>query len=93
MMKRISKKKKEKYIPPAVLKEWVNDIQGGELYEAFILDNKTVGSACGRYAHSSGAKIVSWNEFNEGKIDQLIKDTMGEKVLFEMHEFIKDKNA
>lgn len=86
-------KKKTKCVPPTILKKWINDIPGGELYEAFIQDDNSVWSACGRYAHSSGSMKVTWQEFKTGKLDDTIKNTMGETVLAEMHEFIKTRTA
>lgn len=86
-------KKKIKYVPPTILKKWINDIPGGDLHEAFIQDDNSVWSAGGRYAHSSGSTKVTWQEFKSGKLDETIRKTMGEAVLAEMHEFIDTRTA
>ena len=75
------------YIPPKIIKNWKSDSPSGELYEASIMDNKTVISAYGRYAHGSGCKIVSWAEFIDGEMNELVSKTMGRNVLDEiLHE-------
>ena len=64
--------------------EWKVDEPDKELYLAQILDNETVLSAYGRYAHSSGSKAVSWQEFLNGEMNELIEKTMGANVLAEL---------
>ena len=78
-----------KYVPPKVIANWENDIPNGELYSVTIFSNKTISSSCGRYAHSSGSKTVSWNEFIEGEMNKLVESTMGGKVLREIIEQLK----
>ena len=90
MWDKLFQKKITKYVAPSILKKWVNDVPDGELYETFIQDDNSVWSATGRYAHSSGSVNVTWEEFKAGKIDDLIKTTMGNDVLEEMHKFIKN---
>ena len=72
------------YKQPKALFEWKIDESNKELYLALILDNKTVLSAYGRYAHSSGSKSVTWQEFLAGEMNELVENTMGEKVLAEL---------
>ncbi|MBB1403879.1 hypothetical protein [Pseudoalteromonas sp. SG45-1] len=72
------------YEKPKPLYEWKIDEPDKELYIASILDNETVLSAYGRYAHGSGSKSVSWQEFLEGEMNELVEKTMGVKVLTEL---------
>ncbi len=87
------KRDKQKYMKPITLKKWVNDIADGELYEAFVNDDKTVWSTSGRFAHSSGATKVSWQEFDSGKMNDLIEKTIGVSVLTEIKRFINDAST
>lgn len=70
-------------------REWKNDIPKGELYELRILGDRTVVASYGRTAHSSGCKIVSWDEFRRGEMDDLVENTMGMIVLHEAKEYLK----
>lgn len=72
------------YIPPNLIQNWKIDEPGKELYEASIMDNQTVISAYGRYSHCSGCKIVSWQEFLGGEMNELVAKTMGVEVLSEI---------
>ncbi|PMN74203.1 hypothetical protein [Enterovibrio norvegicus] len=77
------------YKRPIPLCEWKIDEPDKELYLTQILDNETVLSAYGRYAHSSGSKSVSWQEFLDGEMNELVEKTMGIKVLTELLEKLK----
>ncbi len=72
------------YMRPNPLYEWKIDEPDKELYLAQILDNETVLSAYGRYEHGSGSKSVSWQEFLDGEMNELVEKTMGKKVLTEL---------
>ena len=74
---------KEKYRQPLVLHHWVNDIPEGEFYELTILDNGMVCCACGRYAHSSGSAMCTWQEFQVGELNGLVEKTVGSMALIE----------
>jgi hypothetical protein len=71
------------YRTPSKLKEWVNDMPNGELYELAVLDNRTICSSSGRYAHSSGSMSCTWEEFVRGEMHDLVTKTMGEAILAE----------
>lgn len=71
------------YRPSEALRCWANDVIGGELYSLTVFDDGTVSSACGRFAHSSGTLQCSYAEFLEGKLSNVVKNTMGELVLSE----------
>jgi hypothetical protein len=71
------------YRPPRELKKWMNDIPNGELYVLAVLDNRTVCSSSGRYAHSSGSMSCTWEEFVGGEMHDLVIKTMGEAILAE----------
>ncbi len=73
-----------KYKQPKPLFEWKIDEPDKELYLVAILDNETVLSAYGRYAHSSGSKFVSWKQFLSGEMNDLVEKTMGKQVLIEL---------
>ena len=77
------------YKQPSPLYEWKIDEPGKELNLVKILDNETVLSAYGRYAHSSGSKSVSWQEFLDGEMNELVEKTMGPKVLTELLSRLK----
>ncbi|MGI5308229.1 hypothetical protein [Rheinheimera sp. WS51] len=72
------------YKQPKSLFEWKLDEPDKELYLVSILDNKTVLSAYGRYAQGSGAKVVSWQAFLQGEMNDLIQSTMGTEILVEV---------
>ncbi|MCH7337764.1 hypothetical protein [Acinetobacter sp. NIPH 2699] len=86
------KKSKQKYQAPRIIRKWVLDNPEGELYEAFITSDKKVWSACGRYAHSSGSASTTWSDFLSGDLNELVQRTMGQKVLEEMLECLKQQN-
>jgi hypothetical protein len=77
------------YKRPEAIDKWIKDTPNEELYLVEILDDYTVLSAYGRYAHSSGSKKVSWQEFLNGEMNELIVKTMGEAVLREVIEKLK----
>lgn len=76
------------YRPPSKLKDWVNDIPNGERYELAVLDNQTICTSYGRYAHSSGSMSCSWEEFVRGEMHNLVTKTMGEAILAEAISFV-----
>jgi hypothetical protein len=78
------------YKRPNPLYEWKIDEPDKELYLAQILDNEMVLSAYGRHAHGSGSKIVSWQEFLDGEMNELVEKTMGLKVLTELLTQLKE---
>jgi hypothetical protein len=80
------------YKPPKVLREWTRDIPDGELYKLYIFDDKSVCSASGRYAHSSGSSTCSWSEFLAGSLNEVVQTTMGETILDESRQFIQGAN-
>ncbi|WP_171253799.1 hypothetical protein [Acinetobacter venetianus] len=43
-----------------------------------------VWSACGRYAHSSGSMSTTCSGFLAGDLNEVVRTTMGQKVLDEM---------
>ena len=51
-----------------------------------------VWSACGRYAHSSGSTSTTWSGFLAGDLNELVRTTMGQEVLEEMLECLKQQN-
>lgn len=69
------------YIQPKAISEWVIDEPNKEFYSVSIMDNETVISAYGRYAHNSGCKIVSWAEFINGEMNQLVISSLGNEIL------------
>lgn len=79
---------KSSYRPPKKLRQWVNDIPGGSLYELYVSDDKTICSATGRFAHDSGSTSCSWQEFLGGKLDALVLKTMGSSTLDEAKSFV-----
>ena len=72
------------YRQPKPLHEWKIDEPDKDLCIASILDDKTVLSANGRYAHGSGSKSVTWQAFLAGEMNELVEKTMGKKVLTEL---------
>lgn len=85
-------KPKKKYQAPRVIREWILDNPEGELYVAFITADQNVWSACGRYAHSSGSTSTTWSGFLAGDLNEVVRTTMGQKVLDEMIEYLKQQN-
>lgn len=77
------------YIPAKVIACWEIDNPEGELYKALIMDNQTVVLASGRYAHCSGCKIVSWQAFLSGELNELITNTIGSEILNELHDKLR----
>jgi hypothetical protein len=76
-----------------VLERWVNDIPDGDLYELIIFDNHTIFLCCGRFAHSSGSKFCSWDEFIEGNMQDDVIRSVGLQALQEAQEFLsRQKN-
>ncbi|MCJ8268028.1 MAG: hypothetical protein MJK04_01335 [Psychrosphaera sp.] len=78
------------YMQPKTVSQWTNDISNGELYSLSIMDDDTVVAACGRFAYSSGCKIVSWSEFLQGDMHQLVEKTMGNNILQEALDCLSD---
>ena len=72
------------YRRPKSIFERKVDEPGQELYLVSIQDDETVLSAYGRYAHGSGGKTVSWDEFLQGEMNGLVERTMGKEVLNEV---------
>ena len=68
------------------------DDPDGELYLAFITSDKNVWSTSGRYAHSSGSRSTTWSSFLAGDLIKLVRRTMGQNVLEEMLECLKQQN-
>ncbi|QER40470.1 hypothetical protein F2A31_12465 [Acinetobacter suaedae] len=85
-------KPKKKYQAPRVIREWILGDPEGELYVAYITSDQKVWSACGRYAMSSGSTSTTWSNFLAGDLNDLVRRTMGQKVLEEMHECLKQQN-
>lgn len=84
-------KKKEKYTPPKKIKEWINEIPDGELYEAYISSDQKVWCTSGRFAHSSGASSASWSGFLSGELNELVCKKMGQEVLNEIITYLEQK--
>lgn len=87
------KKKEKKYKPPQKLKEWANDIPGGELYEVYISSDQKVWCTYGRFAHSSGASSTTWSGFLSGELNELVVKKMGQNVLNEVISFLNQQNT
>ncbi|MDH0032467.1 MULTISPECIES: hypothetical protein [Acinetobacter] len=85
------KKSKQQYQAPRVIHEWICDDPEGELYVAFITSDQKVWSAGGRYAHSSGSTSTTWSGFLSGDLNDLVLKTMGQQVLEEMIEYLKQQ--
>ena len=77
-----------KYSPPKILKKWTHDIPGSELYELFVQDDRTVWSAAGRFAHSSVATHCTWEQFLDGRLDDLAIKTVGPTALAEAKHIV-----
>lgn len=76
------------YSQPQVLKKWVRDVPGGELYELFVRDDRTVWMATGRFAHSSGATHCSWEQFLAGQLDSVAAHGVGSEALAAAKQFV-----
>lgn len=74
-----------------IIKKWTLDKIGDELYELIIHKEKNVICTCGRFAHSSGSKSVSFEQFIAGELDDLISKTMGEDILNQAKEYIREQ--
>ncbi|ERS02536.1 hypothetical protein Q674_12730 [Acinetobacter sp. COS3] len=85
-------KPKQQYQAPRVIRKWILDDPEGELYLASITSDQKVWSACGRYAHSSGSTSTTWSCFLAGGLNEGVRTTMGQKVLDEMIECLKQQN-
>ncbi|EOR05746.1 hypothetical protein [Acinetobacter genomosp. 15BJ] len=85
-------KPKQQYQAPSVIREWILDDPEGELYVASITSDQKVWSGCGRYAHSSGSTSTTWSGFLVGDLNELVLKTIGQKVLDEMIECLKQQN-
>ncbi|MCU4387678.1 hypothetical protein KTH40_08670 [Acinetobacter haemolyticus] len=86
------KKYREKDQAPRVIREWILDDPEGELYVVYITSDQKVWSACGRYAMSSGSTSTTWSNFLAGDLNDLVRRTMGQKVLEAMRECLKQQN-
>lgn len=86
---KLLEKPKKKYQAPRVIREWILDDPEGELYVVYITSDQKAWSACGRYAHSSGSASTTWSDFLLGDLNELVRRTMGQKVLEEMRECLK----
>ena len=86
------KKTKQQYQAPRVIRKWILDDPDGELYVASITSDQKVSSACGRYAISSGSTSTTWSGFLAGDLNELVRTTMGQEVLEEMLECLKQQN-
>ncbi|MCH7387615.1 hypothetical protein MMO39_09920 [Acinetobacter modestus] len=75
-----------------VVREWILDDPDGELYVAFIASDQKVWSASGSYVHSSGSTRTTWSGFLARDLNELVRRTMGKKVLEEMLECLKQQN-
>lgn len=76
------------YVPPKILREWVNDVPNGELYNLYVFDDGRVCSAVGRFAHSSGSTTCSWSDFLTGSLNDLVQRTVGSNALAEARAFV-----
>jgi hypothetical protein len=74
-----------------IIKEWCNDIPNGELNQLIIHKEKTITVTTGRFAHDSGSKTVTWNEFLAGEMNQLVTTKMGSEVLNDALLFFKQQ--
>lgn len=72
-----------------IIKKWTLDNIGDELYELIIHKEKKVICTYGRFAHSSGSKSVSFEQFIAGELDDLISKTMGEDILNQAKEYMR----
>lgn len=79
------------YVPPKPLREWRFDDPVSELYQLLVMDDQTVRSASGRYAHSSGSTACSWSDFVAGALDDVVTKAHGVDVLTEAREFVAQK--
>jgi len=86
-------KKDVKYQSPKKLREWINDIPDGELYEVYVSDDKKVWCTSGRFSHSSGAANTSWSGFLSGELNDLVAKTMGQDIFNELTSYLKGKNT
>lgn len=68
------------------------DDPDGELYVAFIASDKKVWFASGRYVHSSGSSSTTWSSFLAEDLIKLVRRTMGQNVLEEILECLKQQN-
>ena len=89
--KNIEKQNQEPRQELRVIREWILDDPEGELCVAFITSDQKVWSAFGRYAHSSGSISTTWSGFLSGDLNDLVRKTMGQKVLDEIIECLKQK--
>jgi len=68
------------------------DDPDGELYVAFIASYQKVWFASGRYVHSSDSTSTTWSSFLAEDLIKLVRRTMGQNVLEEMLECLKQQN-
>lgn len=69
----------------------MDDPDGG-LYVAFIASDKKVWTTSSRYAHSSASRSTTWSSFLAEDLIKLVRRTMGQNVLEEMLECLKQQN-
>lgn len=91
ILNRLKKNIEKQDQAPRTIRKWVLDNPEGELYIAFITSDQKVWSACGRYAMSSGSTNTTWSDFLAGDLNDLVRRTMGQKVLDEMIECLKQQ--
>ena len=78
----------QSYKPPRALREWARDIPGGELYQLYVFDDRTVCAVVGRYSHSSGSTTCTWEEFLAGSLAGVVQATMGADILGEACAYV-----
>ena len=81
------------YRPPQKVREWTRDIADGELYQLTVFDNRTVCLASGRFAHSSGSKACSWEEFLAGSLNEIVLATMEHDALDEAIALVRSASS
>ncbi|WP_392344092.1 hypothetical protein [Pseudoalteromonas prydzensis] len=86
-------KGRQNYEAPKKLREWINDIADGELYQIFVSSDNKVWCTSGRVAHSSAAASTSWGGFLGGELNELVLKTMGQEVLNEVTSYLEQKNT
>lgn len=74
-----------------IIKKWEKDIPGEELHGLIVYENGEVCSYYGRYAHSSGHSVCTAEEFCHGRMNNIVKKTLGERVLNEALELLNGK--
>jgi len=86
-------KKKDKYQPPKKIKGWIKDDSDGDLHEVYISSDEKVWCTSGSFAHSSSSVSTSCAEFMAGELNDLVCKNMGQVVLDEVTNYLKQKNT